>query len=161
MTMFALNIILALSWSALWNSFSFMMLAFGFVAGYGALWLCRSLMRSDGHDGYFRTFPQAIFLAIYFTKELVLSCINVARDVISVKPRLNPAIIEMPLSVTSDIEIFLVANLISLTPGTLTLDVSEDKSFLLIHSIYAEDPEALVAELKSGMEHRVRKVFHP
>ncbi|MCX8997113.1 Na+/H+ antiporter subunit E [Rhizobiaceae bacterium BDR2-2] len=59
----------------------------------------------------------------------------------------------------SDLEIFLVANLISLTPGTLTLDVAPDRSFLAIHSIYAEDPDALVAELKSGMEYRVRDIF--
>ena len=46
-----------------------------------------------------------------------------------------------------------------MTPGTLTLDVAGDKSFLVVHSIYADDPEALVADLKSGMEHRVREVF--
>jgi multicomponent Na+:H+ antiporter subunit E len=65
----------------------------------------------------------------------------------------------MPLDVRSDAEIVLLANLITLTPGTMTLDVAEDRSFLVIHSIYAQDPEALVAELKGGMEHRVKEVF--
>ena len=74
---------------------------------------------------------------------------------------LHPAIVHMPLDVTTDVEIFLVANLISLTPGTLTLDVAEDRSDLVIHSIYGEDPVALVAELKGGMERRVREVFEP
>ncbi|MFS2327735.1 Na+/H+ antiporter subunit E [Brucella sp. H1_1004] len=161
MMIFALNIVLSIVWSALWNSFSVAMLTSGFLIGYLVLWLCRGLLSNAGYVGYFHALPQAINLAIYFIKELVLSCINVARDVIALRPRLNPAIVKMPLDAKSDLEIFLVANLISLTPGTLTLDVAHDKSFLLIHSIYADDPDALVAELKSGMEYRVRKVFQP
>ncbi|MEJ5083206.1 Na+/H+ antiporter subunit E [Ochrobactrum sp. MYb379] len=161
MMIFALNIVLSIVWSALWNSFSVAMLTSGFLVGYLVLWLCRGLVGDPRQVNYFCTLPQAIVLALYFTKELVLSCINVARDVIAPRPRLNPAIVKMPLDAKSDLEIFLVANLISLTPGTLTLDVAHDKSFLLIHSIYADDPDALVAELKSGMEYRVRKVFQP
>lgn len=102
---------------------------------------------------------QALILAVYFVKELVLSSVRVARDALSPHPDLHPGIVRMPLDLKTDVQIFLVANLITLTPGTLTLDVAPDRSFLVIHSIYARDPEALIAELKSGMEHRVGKVF--
>lgn len=161
MTFLLLNVLLAIAWAALWNSFSLTMLSAGFLIGYCALWFGRGLTAHDSDARYFRALPQSFVLAAYFVKELVLSCIKVARDAISPHPRLHPAIVRMPLSVQSDLEIFLVANLISLTPGTLTLDVAEDRSFLVIHSIYAADPDALVAELKEGMEHRVREVFRP
>ena len=115
-------------------------------------------MRGAGID-----IPQAALLGLYFIKELVKSCLQVAQDCIARHPALHPAIVRMPLDLSGDAEVFVLASLITLTPGTLTLDVEEDaaggRKVLVIHSIYAADPEALVAELKSGMEHRVRKVF--
>lgn len=159
MTFLVLNILLAIAWAALWSGFSALNLLAGFLLGYGVLWLGRDLIGRNGQARYFRALPQSLVLAAYFVKELVKSCVMVARDCIASRPNLHPAIVIMPLDVRSDLEIFLVANLISLTPGTLTLDVAPDRSFLVIHSIYAEDPDALVAELKAGMEHRVREVF--
>ena len=58
----------------------------------------------------------------------------------------------MPLDVKSDAGILLVTNLISLTPGTLSIDVSEDRKTLRIHAMFAEDPDEVVQQLKSGME---------
>lgn len=159
MTFLAMNILLAIAWSALWGSFSPIDLLGGFAFGFVGLWSARRLVGSEGDTRYFRALPQAVVLAVYFIKELIKSCLMVARDCISRRPRLHPAIVRMPIGPKSDLEIFILANLITLTPGTLTLDVAEDKSVLVIHSIYAEDPEALVADLKSGMEHRVREVF--
>ena len=134
MTLLAMNVLLAIAWGALWGSLSPINLLAGFLLGYAGLWFARDLI-GRGEKHYFRALPQSVILAVYFVKELVKSCVNVARDCISPKPRLHPAIVRMPL------------------------DVAEDRSFLVIHSIYAEDPDALVAELKSGMEHRVREVF--
>lgn len=159
MTFLAMNILLALAWGALWGSFSPLDLLAGFVFGFAGLWSARRLVGSDADTRYFRALPQSIVLSAYFIKELVKSCLMVARDCVSGRPRLHPAIVRMPIGPKSDLEIFILANLITLTPGTLTLDVARDKSFLVIHSIYAEDPEALIADLKSGMEHRVREVF--
>lgn len=158
MSFLAINVLLAIAWGALWGSFSPIDLMAGFAFGYGALWFARRLV-PRGEGRYFRVVPQAVVLFVYFLKELVKSCLMVARDCIARRPRLHPAIVRMPIGPKSDAEIFVLANLITLTPGTLTLDVAEDKSFLVIHSIYAEDAEALVADLQSGMEHRVREVF--
>ncbi|ARO15985.1 cation antiporter (plasmid) [Ketogulonicigenium robustum] len=155
MTLFFLNILLAVIWATLWNSFTLLTLAGGFALGFAALWLARGLLAPH----YFRAVPAVLALAGFFIVELVKSCILVARDCIAPRPNIHPAIVRMPLDVRSDAEIFLLANLITLTPGTLTLDVAADRSFLLIHAIYATDEAALVAELKAGMEHRVRKVF--
>lgn len=159
MTYLAMNVLLAVAWGALWGSFAPLDLAGGFLFGFAALWFGRRLIGRDQEVRYFRALPQAVVLLAYFIKELVKSCLMVARDCIAREPRLHPAIVKLPIGPKSDLEIFILANLITLTPGTLTLDVAEDKSFLVIHSIYAADSEALVADLKSGMEHRVREVF--
>lgn len=158
MTMLATNVVLALLWAALWGSLAPLDLLAGFGIGFVGLWFGRHLLGTRDAR-YFRALPQLLLLSVYFLKELVKSCLMVARDCIARHPRLHPAIVRMPIGEKSDLEIFVLANLITLTPGTLTLDVAEDRSFLLIHSIYAEDPEALVADLKSGMEHRVSEVF--
>lgn len=75
-----------------------------------------------------------------------------AIDVLTPRHRSRPAIIEVPLDVKSDTGILLVTNLISLTPGTLSLDVSEDRKTLLVHAMFADDPDALRKSLKDGME---------
>ena len=160
MTLFALNILLALAWAALWGGMGLANLMAGFVLGFFVLRLARGLI-PEGQQGYFRVLPQTILLAAYFLKELVKSCIQVARDCIKRDPQLTPTIVHMPLDVKTDLEIFLVANLITLTPGTLTLDVAEDRSYLVVHSIYGGDDDALIADLKAGMEAHVMKVFHP
>lgn len=159
MKILAFNVILAVAWSALWNGFTVLNLLSGFVVGYCALWFARDLIADGTERRYFRAVPQTFVLIAYFVKELVKSSIMVARDCISPRPNLHPAIVRMPLDAHSDFEIFLLANLITLTPGTLTLDVAEDRSFLIVHSIYATDEAALINELKSGMERRIGEVF--
>ena len=159
MIFFALNAALALAWAALWGNFSYGNLAGGFIFGFAGLWFARRLIDPDGERGYFRALPQSFVLTAYFLKELVKSCIMVARDCIARKPRLRPAIVRFPIGPKSDLELFMLANLITLTPGTLTLDVAEDRSVLFIHSIYADDPESVIADLRTGMEHRVGRVF--
>ncbi len=69
--------------------------------------------------------------------------------------RIRPAIIAFPLTVTSDAEITLLANLITLTPGTLSVDVSEDRRFLYVHAIDVGDREALIREIRDGFEKKV------
>ncbi len=146
---FGLNIILAIAWVAFTGSVSLVGLITGFVIGYGALWLIQPLI---GTSTYFKRVAAWIKLVIMFHYELVVSSIAVAVDVLTPKHRARPAIIEVPLDVKSDTGILLVTNLISLTPGTLSLDVSEDRKTLLVHAMFADDHDALRKSLKDGME---------
>jgi multicomponent Na+:H+ antiporter subunit E len=63
------------------------------------------------------------------------------------------------LKATSDVEITVIANLISLTPGTLTLDVSDDRQVLYIHSIYVDDIDALTDSVTNGVERRTLELL--
>ena len=157
MNLFAINIILAVIWSSLWAEFSLFSLGTGFLIGYVALWVAQPLYGAKVL--YFRRVWRVIKLVAFFLYELVVSSVRVAWDVLTPTQLSNPAIIEMPLDVKSDIEILLVTNLISLTPGTLSLDVSPDRKTLIVHAMFADDPEALIAELKDGMERKVMEVF--
>ncbi len=157
MNLFAINVVLAVVWSSLWADFTLPSLGTGFLLGYAALWVAQPLF--GGQVLYFRRVWRVLKLFAFFLYELVVSSIRVAWDVLTPTHRSNPAIIEMPLDVKSDIEILLVTNLISLTPGTLSLDVTPDRKTLLVHAMFADDPDALIAELKDGMERKVREVF--
>ena len=157
MNLFAVNIVLALVWAALAASFSLPSLLVGFVLGFGALWLVQPLF--DEPQGYFRRVWRVLRLTVYFLYELIVSSLRVAWDVVTPKHRSNPSIVEIPLDVKSDFEILLVTNLISLAPGTLSLDVTADRKTLIVHAMVAGDPEALVKELKNGMERMVKEVF--
>lgn len=158
MSVFGKNLILALIWSALTGDFSFAGLLTGFLVGFIGLYLVRPLM-GTGDSRYFHRTYCTVRLFFYFYYELFLSSYQVARDVLALHPTNNPRIVEMPLDVKSDLEILLVTNLISLTPGTLSLDVKPDRSAVLIHAMFADDPEEVVRSLKSGMERMVKEAF--
>jgi multicomponent Na+:H+ antiporter subunit E len=157
MNAFVVNMLLAFAWAAMTGDFSLLSLLTGLVVGFFALWLSAPLTGIERL--YFVRVYRIVRLAAFFLYELTLSSVRVAWDVIRPFPRNKPAIIEVPLTVQSDIEILLVTNLISLTPGTLSVDVLPDRSTLLVHAMFADDPDALIAELKGGMERMVAEVF--
>ncbi|MBB5514598.1 multicomponent Na+:H+ antiporter subunit E [Rubricella aquisinus] len=100
-----------------------------------------------------------IALILYFFWDLLTSSIQVAWDVVTPRLRAQPKLLRLPLDAKTDGEIMATANLISLTPGTLSLDVSEDRKHLLIHAMFAaKDPEAAKSDLKNGIERRVLEV---
>jgi multicomponent Na+:H+ antiporter subunit E len=157
MNLFLLNLLLAVIWAGLWGSFTLTQLTFGFVVGFATLWIAQPLF--GGPSGYYVRAYRIVRLVLFFLYDLCVSSIRVAYDVLTPTDYSNPAILEMPLDVKSDIEILLVTNLISLTPGTLSLDVTPDRKTLIVHAMFADDPEAVIKSLKSGMERMVKEVF--
>jgi len=157
MNLFLLNLLLAVTWAGLWGSFTLTQLVIGFHVGFVTLWVAQPLF--GGTNGYFLRAYRVVKLVLFFLYDLCVSSIHVAFDVLTPTDYSNPAILEMPLDVTSDIEILLVTNLISLTPGTLSLDVTPDRKTLIVHAMFADDPQEVIAGLKSGMERLVKEVF--
>jgi len=94
---------------------------------------------------------------LFFLKELWISNFRVARDVLRRHPRFNPAFVAVPLDIKSDFGIMILANTITLTPGTLSVDVSADKGVLFIHTMYMDtDKETFCRDIKTQFESRVR-----
>ena len=155
MNLFLLNLVLALLWGAVTTGFSPSNFLFGFVLGFLCLWLVRD--RFDPHN--FKRPGRALRLAGLFVAEPWLSALRVARDTLSPRMTFRPAIVAMPLAIKTETEIMLLANLISLTPGTLSIDVSTDRSTLYIHAMNVDDPDALRAEIRDGFERRIMDVM--
>lgn len=152
MNLLLLNAVLALGWSALVGSFSLPNLLVGFVIGYLALWVVRPLF---GATGYFVRVVRILHLLGLFIYELFASSFRVVWDVVTPSHLSRPGIIAVPLDAEGEGEILLVASLISLTPGSLSLDVSPDRKTLFVHAMFADDPEQLRWRLKRGLERRV------
>jgi len=156
MTPLFVNILLALAWAAVTGSFSFLNVAFGFVLGTAALWLIREQV---GSVGYLSRARRVLSLLLLFVYELMMSAVKVAWLVISPRMDLKPGIFAYPLMVDRDFEITLLANLITLTPGTLSVDVSEDRRFLYIHALDCSDPDQTRAEIANGFERKILEAF--
>ena len=150
------NLLLALIWEAMTGRTDAANLLLGFALGYGVLWWLRPLL---GPTQYFRKLPESIRFTFFFLRELIHSNLRVAWDVISPKSRRKPGIIAIPLDARSDIEITFLANLITLTPGTLSLDVSDDRRVLYVHGMFVEDPQRMREQIKNGFERRVLELL--
>jgi len=146
MSAFAWNILLALIWIAVSGDFSGSGLLTGFVLGY--IILAITLREVPAFAAYVQRVPKIILFAGYFLRELIRSNLRVAWDVVTPTHYMKPAVIAVPLDARTEGEIVLVANLISLTPGTLTLDVSSDRRVLYIHVMYLDDLEQVRADIK-------------
>lgn len=156
MMLFLTNLLLALAWMAMAGSSSWAQFFIGFVVSYLVLaWLGSML----GQTGYFRKLPMSIGFIVFIIYQLILSNLRVAYDVITPGPNRSPAVIGVPLDAETDAEISLLANLITLTPGTLSLDVSEDRKTLYIHAMFADDAESFCREIKQGFERRVLELL--
>jgi multicomponent Na+:H+ antiporter subunit E len=153
--MFLLNVLLALSWMALTGQFSPINFVEGFVLGYLMLWLAQW---STGPSPYFSRTSRVIRFALLYAWELILANIRVAYSVL-VPSRLRPGVVAVPLDVETDAEISLLVNLITLTPGTLSLDLSADRRVLYVHTIHVEDVEEFRCQIKHGLERRVRELL--
>jgi multicomponent Na+:H+ antiporter subunit E len=152
MTPFSINLLLAFVWSALNGTLSATGLFVGFIIGYAVLFVLQPLF---GKNRYFTALFDGIALVLYFLYELFVSSLKVAWDVLTPAPRSKPAIIAVPIDTATDAELTVLANLVSLTPGSLSVDISEDHSHLLVHAMFVEDPDAFIQDIKRGMEQRV------
>ena len=153
---FILNIFLAIGFSAILGQFTLSGFIAGFIVGYFALWLTEPLY---GDVRYFRLLPRALVLICYFIKELFVSNIRVLWEIVTPTHTSRPGIVGVPLDAKSDLEIMLVANLVSLTPGTLSIDVSDDKRTLYVHVMFLDDIEEVRRSIKEGLEKRVLEVL--
>ncbi|MCB2169800.1 MAG: Na+/H+ antiporter subunit E [Deltaproteobacteria bacterium] len=156
MNLFLINVLLAVGFMIALESFTLQTLVAGLVVGYGALWLTRPLY---GDKRYFQRIPTLIGLVVFFIKALFVSNLRVLWDVVTPSHISRPGIIRLPLDARTDMEIMAVANLISLTPGTLSIDLSDDRHYLYVHVMFLDDVDAVRRELKDGLERRVLEVL--
>jgi multicomponent Na+:H+ antiporter subunit E len=147
------NLLLALAWVGLNGRFTLDSLLVGAVVGRIVLVvLARGgvLPRSE-----VRRLERALSLLGYLLWQIVLANIRLTRDVLSVPHRIRPGIIQLPLAVTADGEILLLAAMINITPGSVALDVSSDRKSMYVHIMDIGTVEDAKRDLKEGFERRI------
>lgn len=150
------SLLLALAWAALEGEISLGNLVVGYVVGYGILALL-ARGRVVPPTLISRTL-HALELAAFFAWELVVANFRVAADVLRGN-RIEPAVVGIPLDVTSDGEILLLSMLINITPGSVTIDLSADRRTLYVHVMHMNSADDTRREIKNGFERRVRLLF--
>ena len=155
MNLLFINMFIALGYVGVQGQFTLTGLLVGFSLGYLALWLTQPLY---GRTLYFRRVPKTAQLVGYFLVELIQSNLRVFWDVITPGHISRPGIVGVPLDASTELEILLVANMISLTPGTLSIDLSEDRRILYVHVMYLDDPDRFRESIKEGLERRLLEV---
>jgi multicomponent K+:H+ antiporter subunit E len=101
----------------------------------------------------------ALRLAFRVLWDIVVSNIEVARRVLGPESALQPGFVRVPLDLTDDWAITTLAGIITMTPGTLTADVAEDRSYLLLHALHVDDAEAIVASIKARYEAPLKEIY--
>lgn len=152
-----INLILTIVWAGLFGTFDLPTLASGFLLSYFFLWV---IHRGGGRPpAYFTKPPKIAAFLAYYLKELVVSNLIIARDILTPTHYMRPGVVAIPLRSSTDFEITLLANLITMTPGTLSLDISEDRKTLYVHAMYIHDAGALRAEITNNFERRVLEIL--
>lgn len=165
-------VLLTLVWAALQGSFSVGNLLLGAVLAGVVLRLSRPVLQGeeafDVHSARATPRPlrrtwRVLVLVLVFLRELTQSALQVAWYTLQPTLRIRPGIVAYPLDVQTGREITALANLISLTPGTLSLDVAPDRSHLYVHSISVEteDGREVIREIKTSLEKHVSRALGP
>lgn len=151
-----LSLSLTLLWLLLVNEFTAGALVLGAVLG----WLI-PFVTSRFWQEAIRVRRPSLLLRFFsvFVFDIVRGSFQVAWLILKGPAGLRPAFVEVPLALTTDLGISLLANTISLTPGTVSAQLTADRRTLIVHTINTADPSALVAEIKQRYETPLRQIF--
>lgn len=156
MNYFLMNVLLSVAWIALTGQFTPVNLVIGFALGYAMLWVGP---RAERSSVYFIKVRQGVGFAFFFAREVIEANLRVAYEVLTPRHQMSPGVVAIPLSAKTDAEITILANLITLTPGTLSLDVSNDRSVLYIHAMHIGDVDQFRRKIKEELERRLLEVL--
>lgn len=107
---------------------------------------------------YTRRVRATFWLAGIVVGELFVANARLTRDIVTTKVRATPAIVGMDLRARGDMEILLIAVLITLTPGTVVVHITEDRRRMYVYGMYVRDPDAFRERLRTGLEERILAV---
>jgi multicomponent Na+:H+ antiporter subunit E len=151
------SILLALAWAALQGEITLGNLLVGYVLGYVVV----ALLARGGvmPSTLVSRTMHALALAGFFVRELFVANLRVAMDVLRPKTSIQPAVVAIPLDITRDGEILLLSALINITPGSVTIDLSDDRRTLYVHIMHMNSADETRREIKEGFERRVKRLF--
>lgn len=155
---FLLNILLSLVWVALTGHLNYVNFLFGFFLGFWILWVLNR-KRNSADKGYFYKVPRLLLFSLFFLYDMIRANLEVAKEILTPRFELKPAVISFEHRLNSDFEITMFCNLIALTPGTMVLKISDDKKLLYIHTFNMKDRNKFEEKLRQGLEKKLIEVI--
>lgn len=156
MNAFLINLFLSLILASLFGRLTLDGLLVSYTVGYLVMYWLRPLL---GPTAYFKKVPQFLSFLLFLLIDIVDSNLRVAREVLAIRRKGRAGFVAVPLSVKSNFEIALLVSLITLTPGTMGVDVSGDRQILYVHTMFLTTPDEVRAIIKNGLERRVLELF--
>lgn len=150
-----LNVFLAFVWMFLKNEYTGNTFLVGYFFG---LLILLGIRRFFGSRFYLLRVFAVVKLVFIFIRELILSNISVLKVILKPKLDIRPGIFALETELKKDWEITILANLITLTPGTLVVDVSFDNKTLYIHAMDIADKEEAIQDIKGSFEKAIMEV---
>ena len=151
-----LSVLLVVMWVVMVNDLTFGTLFLGLVVGFGV-----PLFTAPWWPGRprVRFVPAAAYLTLVLW-DIVVANIEVAAIILFKPTRdLEPAWLTIPLELTTPEAVTVFAGTISLTPGTVSCDISACGDYLLVHALHAPDPASEIAKIKARYEARLKEIF--
>lgn len=157
MNWFFAHLLFSLLWASLLGAFDFLTLLSGFALGLGLFRLTLnkpSLLYRKHVYGLLR-------FGLFYLKEILTSNLRIATDILRGKPKIQPGIVAIDTQQLGPKAKVIVANLITMTPGTVSLDLSEDGATLFVHCLYLDDPEGTRAAMQKDYVGAVAALQRP
>jgi multicomponent K+:H+ antiporter subunit E len=101
-------------------------------------------------------FARLLAVVIY---DILVANVTVARLILGPRSRLHPGFFRVPLAVRNPYAVSALASVITLTPGTVSVDLSSDRTSLVVHALDARDEAAIVAEIKARYETPIKEIL--
>ncbi|CAD2073276.1 Na+/H+ antiporter subunit E [Phocicoccus pinnipedialis] len=153
-----LNFLLAFLWAAMNDTFELPTLIMGYIMGMITIYIIRNFLPGSF---YLVRFYRIIKLIVVFIKELIIANITVTKIVLKPKINVHPGFYAYPCDLEEDWEVVLLSSLITLTPGTVVVAISDDYSKLYIHGVDLTDADDEIASIKSSFENVIKEVGQP
>lgn len=151
-----LSVVLAISWMLLITELSLAHLLLAVFLAWGIPRLCAPFI---DHLPKIRSYSAALRLVVVVTWDIVVANIAVARLVLGPTGKLRPAFLEVPMELKNPQAQVLFASIITMTPGTVSADFSDDQKTLFVHALDCEDAQSMIADMKSRYEAPLKEIF--
>ncbi|MEK6492885.1 Na+/H+ antiporter subunit E [Myroides odoratimimus] len=155
---FLLNLLLTFVWVALTGQLNYSNFIFGGAAGFFILWMLTRRSKQADKEYFYRV-PKIMIFILYFLYDMMEANLRVAIDVMTPNYHTTPGIIKYNLDAKTDFEITMLTNIIALTPGTMVIDIADDKSYVHIHTMYLRDKHKFIKNMKERTETKLLEIL--
>jgi multicomponent Na+:H+ antiporter subunit E len=129
---------------------------FGFLISFGILYI---ITTNSQDRKYFTILPKLFSFFLFMSWEIIKANLVTVKESLYAKSKLEPAVVKIPLSVESDLEITILAIMVSVTPGTLVMDISDDKKVMYVHVMHVGNKKDFIDEVKNKFEKRLLEIL--